>query len=237
MADSQEVSDAEARIRQWIAAAQDARDGKRAADGRSDSESLERAADLDLVYDAMEWVADMPAPVIRKPGPKGGRPKGRIDPKSREQYAKWVRQHFGWGSAARLSQLHTAHEFVVSRNTVTGNHPSGEGALRPLWHLRDEGYGDHIDRVWEDAVKLACGLPVTTTETRKAVNAFLEAHKPDIRNLASDDRTAAEIRAAKRKRLIAEFDAILADENATAKQALNEMIQHFNEHQQQLKAS
>lgn len=223
-----DLHDAEVRIGQWVKRIKETAAGKREADASLDSESLARAADFEKLYTAMRWADEMPAP--KKPKGRGR----RVDPKSREQFAKWVRQHYEWGSKQRLAQLHDAAIFV---NGVDGTRPTSEWAVRPLWTLRDQGYGDHIPQVWAAACKLAGGLAPTRTETARAVREFLEAHRAPARNVAADDRTAAEIRAARRKKLIAEFDAILAEENRVAKDALNEMIRHFNEHQQELKAS
>ena len=225
---SEDVAQAELRVGRWIQGIKAATDGKHDADVRIDGESLARAADLELIYQAMAWVEDMPAP--KKPRGRGR----RVDPKSREQFAKWVRQSWEWGSQQHLARLHSAHEF--SHTLGVGIQPTGERSLRPLWRLRDQGYGEHLARVWQNACKLAGGTPPTSTETSRAVREFIEAHKPQ-RNVATDDRTAAEIRAARRARLVAEFDALLDEENRTAKEVLNTMIQHFNEHQQQMKAS
>jgi|SRR5271166_803612 len=219
------VSDAEIRVGSWIRALKAAANDKHAADAIADQQSIDRAADFEEIYQAMAWVADVPVPK-RKRGRRG------VDPKSRAQFAKWVRQQYEWGSQSRLDQLEGARLFTTTNSLVV----KSERSLRPLWKLRDQGYADHLLEVWR-AAEHEPGQPPTSTAVSRAVNEFIERHRAPVKNLAADDRTLSEIRNARRARLIAEFDALLEEENTTAKTALNEMIQHFNKHQQDLKAA
>jgi hypothetical protein len=223
------ITEARERVLAWIQRIQEASADKRAADGQVDSQSLDRAADLELIYEQYPWVEEMPEPKRKRLG-------RRIDPRSREQFAKWVKQTFGWGSKVRLSNLHTAHEVAPILFAAANVMPSGEWVLRPFAKLRDQGYGDHQAEVWQAAIRLAEREPPTAGHVRRAVNEFLERHKPPIKNTAIDPRTQEEIRAARRQRLIDEFDAILAEENRAAKDTLSELINHYNAHQRHLKS-
>jgi hypothetical protein len=195
--------------------------GKRAADDRADRQSLDRAADLEEVYQEMSWVEEMPEPKRRR----GRRPKRD----SREQFAKWVKHTYGWGSQDRLSQLHIAYELVPILTThVVGIRPAGEGTLRPLAKVRAQGYADHQAEVWAEAVKIAEGEPPTPAQVRKAVTEFLDRHQPPIKNLAADPRTPAEKRADRLARMVAEFDALADDEMKTAYEFVTTVTQHYN---------
>lgn len=217
------------RIAAWVGLMQDAKMHKVMRDQEADRQSLARASDLEEIYQEMAWVDDMPPPKKKRLG-------RRIDPKGRDQFARWVKQTYDWGTKSRLGQLHTSTEIVPILSTaVDGIAPTGEWSLRPLAKLREQGYGDHQVDVWREAVLLAGNVAPTESQVRRAVADFLERHKPPVRNVASDPRTVAEIRAARRARLIAQFDELLAEENVVAKDVLNEMIRHFNEHQPALR--
>jgi hypothetical protein len=220
------VTTARERVAAWIKLIQDAKLDKATRDMQADLQSLDRAADLEEIYQNYPWIDEIPAPKRKRLG-------RRIDPKGREQFAKWVKQTYdGWGSTSQLDRLHRAHELLpILSPAGDGTRPTGERVLRPLAKLREQGYGDHQAEVWQEAVKFAGNAAPTESQVRKAVTEFLERHKSPIRNVAADPRTAAEIRAARRARLIAQFDELLAEENRTALEVLNEMTRHFKDHQ------
>jgi len=222
-----EISEAQARVADWVKRIKEANAGKKDADARADQESLERAADLELIYGKFEWVKEMPKPKARRLG-------RRVNPRSREQFVKWVRQQYEWGSQSYLSNLHDAESFhrtnAVAMKTT-------EGAIRPLWKLRAEGYGDHLLTVWQRAVKDSGGHP-TKTDVSRAVRTFLDEHRPPVKNTASDPRTEAERRAARQAKVIAEFRSILEDgDQLFSKDTLNNMITLYNERDRELNAA
>jgi hypothetical protein len=204
---------------------QDAKVKKAMRDQEADQQSLDRAADLEEIYDEMLWVHEMPEPKKQR-----GR---RVKPDSREQFAKWVAKTYGWKDpSARISQLHKAHEVLpILLTRVRGIRPTGEKTLRPLGKLREQGYEDHQAEVWEEAVKIAQGTAPTHSQVTKAVNEFLERHKPPIRNLATNPKAAEEKRAARDARLVASFVEILEENNREASEVLDEMFARFNAHQ------
>lgn len=222
---STDVDAAKQRVAEWVTEIRSAIEEKREADSTADAQSLERAADLEAIYNSFTWVADMPPAPKRRLG-------RRVNPKSREQFAKWVKQTYGWGSAARLSQLQAAKELEpILVTTVKGIKPSGERVLRPFAKLRAQGYADQQANIWARAVELAEGEPPTEGIVRKAVNEYLAARRPSLPNVAKDPRTKSEIAEAKRKKFLAEFHALLEEDNREAKTVLNEMIRDFKEHQ------
>jgi hypothetical protein len=217
------------RVAAWVNLIQDAKMKKAIRDQEADQQSLDRAADLEEIYQEMAWVDEMPEPKKKRLG-------RRIDPKSREQFAKWVKQTYGWGSSSGLAQLHQAHELLpILLTTVREMRPAGERVIRPLAKLRKEGYGDHQAEVWQAAVWAAGNMPPSESQVRKAVTEFLERHKPPVRNLAADPRTAAEKRAAHRARLLAQFDEILAEDNREAYELVQQIQKHYKEHQDVLR--
>lgn len=223
------INEARNRVADWVKQMQEASADKRTADFYADRLSLDRAADLEAIYQDMSWVEEMPPPKKKRLG-------RRIDPKSRDQFAKWIRQTYEWGSKSRLDQLHTAHELAPLLSTVVdGIAPTGERSLRPLAKLRADGYGDYQAEVWQAAVRIAEGEPPTAGHVRRAVTEFLERHRASLRNVAADPRTVQERRAARRAKFIADFDEILAEENRAAKEMLNELIRHYNQHQSLLR--
>lgn len=223
----EEIDAAKRRVANWVTEIRSAIEEKRESDSAADAQSLERAADLEAIYNSFEWVADMP-PAPRK---KTGRP---VNPKSREQFAKWVKQTYGWGSQSRLAQLQAANEIApILITRVMGIKPT-EGVLRPLGKLRAQGYADQQAAMWEKAVELADGETPTAAHVRKAVNEYLAARRPSLPNVAKDPRTKAEIAEAKRKKFLTEFHALLEEDNREAKNVLNEMIRDFKDHQEVL---
>jgi len=217
------------RIETWIDRIKVAADDKTQADAAVDADSLARAAGLEAIYAEMSWVRDMPA----------AKPKGRgrrVDPKSREQFAKWINQTYGWGSSGRIAQLHEAHSLLpILLTAVREMRPDGERCLRPLGRLRAQGYGAQQAQVWAAACEMADGECPTPRQVSRAVSEFLDKLKPIV-NTAADPRTAAEKRTARRARLVVEFDAILAEDNALADDTVKELIRHFNDHQKILRA-
>jgi hypothetical protein len=224
-----EVTSAHTRISLWVNKIKTATADKRTADSLVDAESLGRAADLELIYNDMSWVQDMPKP---KRGPRGR----RVNPKSREQFAKWVRQRYEWGSHQRLSQLHQAYNLVpILATRVAGIDPATEKQLRPFAKMRQQGYDEFQPQVWEHAVDLADGETPNERIVRKAVNDFLLEHQAPTKNTARDPRTENEIERARRKKLLADFVAITEQNNRSAGQLLDQMLDYWNHHQDELR--
>jgi len=187
------------------------------ADRQADRNSLDRARDLELLYQAMQWVDEIPAP---KNQVWRGRP---VDPRSRNRFASWVLQTTGL-KPTYVRRLHLADELISSCDTVTRNRPTGEGAVRPLLRLRRAGYGDHLTEVYRRAVELADGAPVTSAETRQAVRDFLAKYTRGQREVAS----AAERLRKYQERITANFTVLLGMDPELAGATLNGLIDAYN---------
>lgn len=225
MSTEKDVAAAKQRVADWVTEIRSAIEEKRESDSAADSQSLERAADLEAIYNSFDWVQDMPPAPARRLG-------RRINPKSREQFAKWVKLSYGWGSQSYLNRLQASLEVATTVLMPRGMRmPSGSKALRPLEKLRAAGYADQQAQIWERAVELAEGETPTEGMVRKVVNEYLAARRPSLPNVAKDPRTKAEIKAANRARIVAEFHALMEEDNREAKETLNAMIQDFKEHQ------
>src|SRR5258706_4504787 len=144
------------------------------ADRQADQNSLDRARDLELLYQAMRWVDEVPAPK-NKVG--RGRP---VDPRSRNRFAGWMLQRTGL-KPAHVYRLHKAHEVAEIISPADKEFLTSEYALRPLQRLRRAGYGDRIGEVYKNAVQLAEGQPPTAAETRQAFRDFLPQLTPTDR--------------------------------------------------------
>ena len=189
------------------------------ADQHADLGTLDRARDLELLYQDMRWLDEVPAP---KNTIWRGRP---VDPRSRNRFAQWVLQKTGL-HPSRVRQLHNASEMVGALiDTGVSVIPPGEGAVRPLFRLRRAGYGDHIAAVYKRAVELADGSPPTARETKKAVRDFLAQYTPSQRRTASE----TERRAVYRRRMSDSFLLLLEADPVAAHDALDELIKAYNE--------
>jgi hypothetical protein len=185
------------------------------ADRQADQNSLDRARDLEVLYQAMRWVDEVPAP---KNTIWRGRP---VDPHSRNRFATWVLQSTGL-SPSRVTRLHSAHE-IAANISASGTiiRPETEGAVRPLTRLKRAGYGDRIPEVYRRAVQLAEGKPPTSAETGKAVRDYLAQFTvTERRETKSKDWLEQ-----RRQSIIRDFKILLEMEQfATAEQVLNEQL-------------
>jgi hypothetical protein len=189
------------------------------ADRQADQNSLDRARDLELLYQSMHWVDEVPAP---KNTVWRGRP---VDPQSRNRFASWVLQQTGLvpGTVRRLhSARELADEVIAPMGALI---PDGEWALRPLLTLRNKGYGDRIPEVYKMAVQLAEGGPPTSAETRQAVRDFLARYTPRQQR----ERRAKNWLEVKRQEIIRDFGVLLdAGQFATAENTLNELLASYH---------
>lgn len=189
------------------------------ADRQADQNSLDRARDLELLYQAMRWVDEVPAP---KNTVWRGRP---VDPRSRNRFAGWMLQKTGLNPST-VRKLHGAYEIVDELNSCYGVtlNPTGAEATRPLQRLRRAGYGHRIGDVYKNAIQLAEGQQPTSAETRQAVRDFLaqfsraERRTQDIKNKWQR----------KRDLIKRQFTELLDDgQLATAQDTLNDLIREF----------
>lgn len=191
------------------------------ADKQADQNSLDRAADLEMIYQAMRWVDEMPAPVHKV---WRGRP---VDPRSRNRFASWVLQQTGL-NPSYVKRLHSASEIAANigaQGTII--QPTSERALRSLQRLRRAGYGDRIPEVYKMAVQLADGRAPTSAETQRAVRDFLAKYTTAQRRQQQAKNWLEQRRAA----IIRDFTILLeAGQHATAEDALNEMLAAYHAH-------
>lgn len=214
------MSETEIAQTEYTAALDRIRDYKKqieGADRQADQNSLDRARDLELLYQSMRWVDELPAP---KHQVWRGRP---VDPRSRNRFATWVLQTTGL-STSYTKRFAVAIDLLDSSDTVTKNPPTGEGALRPLQRLRRAGYGEHVNDVYGRAVELAEGRPVTVAETRQAVRDFLAKYTRTERSAAS----AGERLQRYQKRISEDFTLLLGMDPALAGTTLNGLIDTYN---------
>jgi hypothetical protein len=125
------------------------------ADKDADKGSLQRAADLTAIYEDKRWVDDMPE---SEPPRKRG---FRIVRDSREQFAKWAKEHLTSSTTGNplkrtvaLGLLDT-QDVVRSISTPLETEAIGAWALHPLVKLIKEDRSDEVTAVWKRAVKLA----------------------------------------------------------------------------------
>jgi hypothetical protein len=156
--------------------------GERAAD----QESLDRAADLAVIYEDKRWVEELAA---EGKAPKTKVFRGRpVDPSSRERFSKWVAEHEGLSAsyAKALLQAHiwrSNYRLPQSINTAS--------AIRPMYALERRGRGDHTLEVVARAQEIAGdGMPVTSAHTRQAVSEFWSKYSPGEKRRMDRDAEA-----------------------------------------------
>jgi hypothetical protein len=154
------------------------------ADRDADQGSLQRAEDLELIYQDMRWADDLPQP---KHEVWRGRP---VDPKSRNRFAGWVLQTTGM-TPGRVRQLHLARDLMENYCYQVAVIPEGERVLRPLRGLVSKGYGESVKRVYENAVKLAGGSSPTARDVTTAKREFLAQFTRTQRKQASEEERLA----------------------------------------------
>ena len=200
-----------------LARIKDYREQLQRADRQTDQNSLDRARDLELLYQSMHWVDGIPAP---KHKVWRGRP---VDPRSRNRFATWVLQQTGL-STSYTRRFAIAVDLLNSCDAVTINPPAGEWALRPLQRLRRAGYGEHMGEVYRRAVELAEGQPPTVAETSRAVRDFLAKYTRTERRNAS----GAERLSVYQKRISDSFTMLLGLDPTLAGTTLNGLIDVYN---------
>ncbi len=183
------------------------------ADSQADQNSLDRAGDLELLYQSMQWVDELPAPVHKV---WRGRP---VDPRSRNRFATWVLQQTGL-NPSRVGQLHRAHELTGIIGTGYKEFLTSEKALRPFARLKRAGYGDRIPEVYKMAIELAEGRAPTSAETRQAVRDFLAQWSPQQRR----ERSRAEVARSHRLKAQTAIEILIADGIDTEVKALAEWV-------------
>lgn len=134
----------------------------------ADRNSLARAADLVALYEAKDWVADVPEPTRPR---SRGRP---VEPESWSRFAAWVGEQTGLARST-LNQLQRAHEVVSNYVRNAEIIPTSEGVVRPLTRLLKE-HAQAIPSVWTDAVALAGGSDPDATVVTLAVKRWKAAN-------------------------------------------------------------
>lgn len=169
--------------------AQQIRDGEQSVD----SESLQRAADLALIYQDKRWVKEL---ADEGKAPKNKVYRGRpVDPESRNRFASWVLTHEG------LSPVYTKKLLAAQTWRETYGYPvsiNTERAIRPLYALERRGRGDQTAEVIALAAELAGDDPITAAHTRQAMSEFWKRYSPGEKRRMDADaeakRHAAKIR-------------------------------------------
>lgn len=193
-----------------------------AADRTADQGSLDRAADLALIYEAKAWKDEVPAP---KNTVWRGRP---VDPDSRNRFATWALQQLGL-SPAITKELLRAHDwmgrFMAEASAVS---PSGKWALRPLYRLERVGRADEVPEVYRRAVELAEGRPPTAAETKAAVRDYMAQFTPSQKRTLATKTTAQALH----DRIVREFrDLLDLGYLGTAQTTINDLLQEFRAHE------
>ncbi|MBO0864842.1 MAG: hypothetical protein J2P16_07215 [Mycobacterium sp.] len=133
-----------------------------------DSESLDRAADLTLIYNAKRWVDEMAA---AGKGPKNRMARGKpVDRESTNQFTIWILEEEGL-SQSRTKQLLRVDGWRRNYGHAVQIIPT-EWAARPLYALESKGHGDATGEVVAHAAELAEGGTITAAHTKKAVSEY-----------------------------------------------------------------
>lgn len=170
-----------------LARLQEFADQQRGADELADNGSMDRAADLMLLYEARDeegqrrWVKDLPAP-------KATRHRGRpVDPESFSRFTRWVRDVKGvkLGGVYQY-RLRDAHQ--IAANYFASGKLNSEAAARPLKWLIKHEYADQIPDVWRHAEELASGTSPDQSTVRRALADWKKDHLPKAERPAGTKR-------------------------------------------------
>jgi hypothetical protein len=180
-----------ARVREY---AEKIRDGERAAD----QESLDRAADLAVLYEDKRWVQELAA---EGKAPKTKVFRGRpVDPESQNRFASWVLTHEGLSPSytKRLLHAHDWRSIYGAPGTI-----NTERTIRPLYALERRGYADHTPEVVARAQEIAGDdATVTSAHTRQAVSEFWAKYtRGEIRRMDRDAQAKQHATKARREML------------------------------------
>lgn len=187
------------------------------ADKKADQGTLERAADLALVYETKAWKDEVPAP---KNAVWRGRP---VDPESRNRFATWALQQLGL-SPSRTKELFRAHDWIATYGRATSISPSGAWALRPLYRLERIGRKDAVAEVYRRAVELAEGRPPTAAETKQAVRDYMARFTPTQKRTLATKTKAEDLH----DKILRDFRSLLEmGYLGTAQKTLNDQLQEF----------
>jgi hypothetical protein len=152
----------------------------------ADRESLDRAADLAVLYEDKRWVKELEA---EGKAPKNKVFRGRpIDPESQNRFASWVLTHEGLTPTVCKRLLHA--ETWRRNYGATGTVIRTEGAIRPLYALERRGRGSNTAEVVARAHELAGDGPVTAAHTRQAVSEFWAKYSPGEKRRMDRDAEA-----------------------------------------------
>jgi hypothetical protein len=187
-----EVDEYDAAVERVRGYAEKIREGERIAD----AESLQRAADLALIYNDKRWVKELEA---EGKAPKNKVFRGRpVDPESRNRFSSWVLTHEGLAPRT-TRELLQVHDWKSNYGHDVPTIPPTKNAVRPLYALERRGHQSYMAEVLARAVEIADGAPVTQAHTRQAVSEHWAKYtRGEVRQLDKDaqaKRHAARIRA------------------------------------------
>jgi hypothetical protein len=195
----------------------------RAGEKAADQESLDRAADLAILYEDKRWVEDE---AIAGRAPKTKVFRGRpVDPESRNRFASWVLTHEGLSPSytRRLLAVHTWRSNYCASGTLI---PPTEGAIRPLYALERRGYGDDTPKVLARAKEIAGDMPVTSAHIKESLSEFWAAVPKVEQKYKLTVRKAEQLR----KKTIADFDLLIEmGAYGDAQEALRVAAQHLRD--------
>jgi hypothetical protein len=199
--------------------AQKISEGERAAD----RESLDRAADLAMLYEDKRWIEEEAA-AGRAPKTKvhNGRP---VDPAAQHRFGTWL-YHKGELGPRQTTKLLKAHDWVQSYSSTRRiSALAGENTIRPLYELGRKGYGSDTPKVLARAQEIAGdGMPVTSSHTKQALREFWASIPKPARARTETIHKAEQMR----KKAIADIDALIElGAYGDAQQVLREAAEHL----------
>lgn len=153
----------------------------RTAEDMADRGSLDRAADIVQLYEAKEWLAELPELKTRR---SRGRP---VDPESFSRFTKWLEGKTSLKSRTAY-QLRDAYEVETNYLRAAQIKPAGEHGLRPLKWLVKNDYIDAIPGVWDRACELAGGQSPMSPIVRQALNEWKKETFPKVERPTSEKR-------------------------------------------------
>jgi hypothetical protein len=159
-------------------------------DAQREAVALDRAADLQQVFDSMLWVDDLDTYDLRPKANVGvTEEKAEMNARTVNVFAKWMNARDGL-SITYATKLLQAARWQQKWGSYTSTTGIAFTAILPTYALERRGYGDRTPEVLARAQELAEGKRIEARHTKQALTEFWASlTRPQQRQLTRKQRT------------------------------------------------
>jgi hypothetical protein len=159
-------------------------------DAQREAVALDRAADLQQVFDSTRWVDDLDTYGLRPTANVGvTAEKAEANARTAKTFTRWINARDGLSAsyAEKLLQAARWQQNWAAHTSVPG---IAFRAIEPMYALERRGYGDRTPEVLARAQELAEGKRIEARHTKQALTEFWASlTKPQQRQLTRKQRT------------------------------------------------